>query len=47
MVKTNKKKKGDRGHDQGIILFFNAEAFPDAVDKSAEDKRKMTQRSLN
>lgn len=40
MVKNNKKKKGDRGHDKGIIPFFNDEAFPDAVDKSAEETNK-------
>ena len=40
MVKNKTKKKGDHGHNQGIIPFINAEAFPDAVDKSAEDTKK-------
>ena len=39
-AKTNKKRKGDCGHNQGIIWFFNAEAFPDAVDKSSEEAKK-------
>ena len=39
MVKNKTKKKGACGHNQGIIPFFNAEAFPDAVNKSAEDTK--------
>ena len=41
MVKNKTKKKGDCGHDQGIIPFFNAEAFPDAVDESADDTKNL------